>query len=408
MVLRPTAQTLTSNQALLDLMIGHQIGLQRVTASIQKEIIAILDATEADIAAQVRQFMGPHSRKGPTARSIKRSLALGERLAAIRGEAWTKADQVWLTSLLEVIKREPIFTAQAMQTTAPVVLQTELPAAETLRSIVKTRPFEGKVLSTWQKQLRQTDINRMTDEIRIGIVQGETQNQMARRIVGTARLRGSDGVTEITRRAALAITRTSVNAFTNEARRELFRQNQDIIKEELYVATLDNRTTNICASLDGEKFPVAEGPYPPLHINCRSLRVAAFDGDFLGSRPFKVSTASQLNKEFREGKGIVTKGQTRAGLPRKLRGEFDDFSRRRVRELTGTTPQTTTYQQWLGRQSAAFQNDVLGPTRGKLFRSGNLELKKFVNRNGGDIPLRQLAQQEEAAFISAGLDPDSF
>ena len=407
MVLRPT-DPLTANQALLDLMIGHQIGLQRVTASIQKEIIAILDATEADIAAQVRQMMGPHSRKGPTSRSIKRSVALGEKLAAIRGDAWTKVDDVWLANLLDIVEREPIFTAQAMQTTAPVILQTELPTAETLRSIVKTRPFEGKTLATWQKQLRQTDLNRMTDEIRIGIVQGETQHQMARRIVGTARLRGSDGVTEITRRAAMAITRTSVNAFTNEARRELFRQNDDIIKEELYVATLDNRTTNICASLDGEKFPVAEGPYPPLHINCRSLRVAAFDGDFLGSRPFKTSTERQLVDEFKQQKGITKRGTSRDSLPRGTKGEFDQFSRGRVRELTGTTPQTTTYQQWLGRQSAAFQNDVLGTTRGKLFRNGDLELKKFVNRNGDDIPLNVLAQQEEAAFIAAGLDPGAF
>lgn len=37
-----------------------------------------------------------------------------------------------------------------------------------------------------------------------------------------------------------------------------------------YVAVLDDRTTDICRSLDGKVFAYGEGPVPPQHIGCRS------------------------------------------------------------------------------------------------------------------------------------------
>jgi hypothetical protein len=55
-----------------------------------------------------------------------------------------------------------------------------------------------------------------------------------------------------------------------------------------------------------------------------------------------------------------------------------------------------------------FQNDTLGITKAKLFREGGLNLDKFVNRNGDELTLAQLAEREAAAFRAAGLDPDKY
>lgn len=79
-----------------------------------------------------------------------------------------------------------------------------------------------------------------------------------------------------------------------------------------------------------------------------------------------------------------------------------------MRELTGTTPARTTYQSWLTGQSAAFQNDILGPTRGALFRRGGLKLDRFVEFDGTELTLAQLASRNTNAFLRAGLDPDLF
>ncbi|KKL14097.1 hypothetical protein LCGC14_2519140, partial [marine sediment metagenome] len=41
---------LTFNEAFFDSVIRHQIGLMRLSGSISKKVIALLDATEADMA----------------------------------------------------------------------------------------------------------------------------------------------------------------------------------------------------------------------------------------------------------------------------------------------------------------------------------------------------------------------
>ncbi|MCK5550121.1 MAG: hypothetical protein KAI41_06270, partial [Hyphomicrobiaceae bacterium] len=47
---------------------------------------------------------------------------------------------------------------------------------------------------------------------------------------------------------------------------------------------------------------------------------------------------------------------------------------------------------------ASFQDEVLGPTRGRLFRAGEIDLKGFVDNSGDTFTLRQLYDQNPAAF----------
>ena len=76
--------------------------------------------------------------------------------------------------------------------------------------------------------------------------------------------------------------------------------------------------------------------------------------------------------------------------------------------MIGRIPAKVTYGEWLARQSVEFQDDVLGVTRGRLFRKGGLKLTKFVSRTGDEIPLSELARREADAFRAAGLDPTDF
>jgi hypothetical protein len=185
------------------------------------------------------------------------------------------------------------------------------------------------------------------------------------------------------------------------------KENADLFTEEQFVATLDARTTPVCRANDGQRFPLGKGPRPPLHFGCRSLRVPVLDGELLGQRPSKPVTERLLLREFAKERGIDAPS-TRDGLPHGSKGAFDDFSRRRVRELTGTVPAKTTYQAWLKGQSTAFQDDVLGKTKARLFRDGGLTLDKFVNRAGDELTIRDLARRHKEAFKAAGLDPEGF
>ncbi len=389
-----------ANEAFFDAMVRHQIGLLRVSGRVRNRVLKILDDTEADIARQIRDRLS----KG---RSVSRQEALVKVIRSIRNDAWDQAIAVWREELLAVARSEPDFVANALRTVSPVALDLAIPSAALLNSIVTARPFEGQVLREWTRSIRRSDINRIEQQIRIGVTQGEPAGTIARRVVGTARQRGRNGVTEITRRNAEAITRTAVNSITNHAKREFYSLNSDIFEEELYVATLDSRTTPICQSLDGKRYPVGEGPIPPLHFNCRSLRVALIDGQAIGNRPMRQFTQRQLLREYTSSNSLKS-ATRRADLPRGHKGRFDEFSRTRVRELTGRVDAKVTYGQWLTRQSREFQDDVLGRTRGRLFRRGELSLDKFVNRRGDQISLEELASREASAFRAAGLDPEDF
>jgi hypothetical protein len=61
------------------------------------------------------------------------------------------------------------------------------------------------------------------------------------------------------------------------------------------------------------------------------------------------------------------------------------------------------YQSWLKTQPNAFIDEVLGATKGALFRDGGLTLDKFVDHNYQPLTLEQLKKAEPKAFDKAGL-----
>ena len=386
MAARRLSSVTTANEALFDALVRHQIYLLRLSGGMQRRVRELLSDNDKDIALQIERTLLNH--KGPVLSSVRLE-RLRKYLAATRLKSWSGVTELWLKELQELSREEPTFVSTIMQTVAPVQLSLLLPAPSTLNALVTANPFQGEVLKEWSKKLAADELRRIMQSVRIGMVQGESSTQIARRIVGTAALRGKDGVMEITRRGAEALTRTLVNGVSNAAKQELYKANADILKEELFVATLDSRTTPVCRARDGTRWPVGVGPIPPLHWACRSLRVAVFDFGVLGERPFKAATEQQLLREFSEQKGIAVPSR-RGRLPRGTRGQYDAFARRRIRELTGQTPASVNYDTWLRRQTAEFQDGVLGKARGKLFRNNGFTLDKFVNRAGDELTLAQL------------------
>lgn len=396
----------TANELFLDAMIRHQIGLLRLSKTQGRKIKSILDATERDL----RRAIHDHIARGANLDSpsgVRRLQNLLDEIRKIRAPSYAELAKTYQADMTALSLAEPKFMAMITETVAPVILNTTLPSPKLLRAIVKTHPFQGRTMRQWSRKISVDDLARIEAQINIGMVQGESSAQISRRVVGSVKLRGTDGVTQITRNNADAISRTAVNAISNQSRQAFVQENKDIFTFELYIATLDGQTTPVCRSLDGKRFRIGEGAFPPLHMNCRSLRTPILDNRILGSRPMKAVTERGLLREFTKQERItgVTK---RVNLPRGTKGPFDKFARTRTRELVGTVPAKTTYQEWLGTQSNQFQADVLGKTKAKLFRDGGLKLDKFVNNSGKEFTLSRLALDEASAFRAAGLDPKQF
>ena len=365
-----------ANTLLHDALVRRQLYLSRVGNQLAKEIIALLDDTEADIRVEIEKRLaamtladGTISDFGKTTHS--RLNVLANALNKIRSDAFDSANDMWTENMQQLAADEAEFLDHAYNEYAPVILDTVLPDPELLAGIVETQPMQGRLLSEWAAGLAEADQNRIMDQIRIGIAQGDTTNDISRSIFGLSEFNGSDGALEATRNDAWSITQTAINTIANETRSEYYQANSDIIAQEIWTATLDPDTCEECAALDGEQFDVGDGDQPPIHFNCRCVRVGLLDGEALGDRPANSATEDAL-----------------AGLE-------GDERIAAVSELVGQVPASTTYQEWLDRQSSTFQDKVLGPTRGAMFRQGT-PLKGFVNNRGDLMTLKELAD--------AGLD----
>lgn len=396
----------TANEELFDALLRHQIYLLRYSGHVRGRIATILNSTESEMSDRIRARLenSVGSIEGAEWRRLQALLSVLER---IRMNAWRDVETFLTDEMIALAAEEARNLSRVLATTAPVQMSTVLPSATMLRSIAISRPFEGRLLRDWVSTMAQDDLRRISAAIQSGMVSGESAAAIARRVVGTGSLLGVDGVTEISRRQVQTIVRTAVQHIANNARDSFYKENADIVLEEEFVATLDSRTTAICRAMDGKIFKRGKGPQPPLHFSCRSLRVAYMDSDLVSLRPAKPYTEKTLLAEYAEANNLGTI-TSREDLPRGSKTPYDNWARTRMRQLIGQVPSNVTYETWLRGQSLAFQNDVLGTTKATLFRNGGLKLDRFVNRNGDELTLAELARKHSDAFIAAGLDPTDY
>jgi hypothetical protein len=93
----------------------------------------------------------------------------------------------------------------------------------------------------------------------------------------------------------------------------------------------------------------------------------------------------------------VLKSYRELGIP------IDEISASTRASMDGEVPAETTYSEWIAKQSAARQDEVLGPTRGKLFRQGDLAIDRFTNDKGVFLTLDELRARDAKAFERSGL-----
>lgn len=278
--------------------------------------------------------------------------------------------------LVPLARRQSNILLGQMEGAVPqgIGIQFNSPDATTLKSVVTARPFQGKLLREHYSKLDTDTRKRLRAAISNGISIGETTPQIVRRLTGTRANRFTDGVLQATRREATAITRTAVNHVSTHAREATYKANEDVIKGVLFIATLDNRTTFQCASLDGETFPINEGPRPPIHMQCRS-------------------TTSPILKSWKE-LGIDLK-EAPAGTRASMNGQV---------------PAAQNYQTWLRKQPKAFQSQVLGPARLKLFEQGKItSMKQLIGPTGRPLTLAQLTGRVTGIPTSGfvGINPET-
>lgn len=392
----------TAQKELWDSSLRLHIYELKFADNLSDKISNLLFKTENDLESKILQKLKKFN-PPITSEDYKRLQELKSVLAAIRADSWEKALEIMNNDIVELVNHDQGILANEIESILPVQVSTILPGVNLIKSLVKNRPFEGKLLKEWAESMATKDIERISNAIQVGMIQGETTPQIVKRVFGTEGLKFADGVTHLSRRDIDAVVKTAISFYTNEARREFYTLNSDIIEKEQYVATLDGRTTPACRGFDGKLYAVGKGPQPPLHFRCRSLRIPQFNLASLSERPSNPASEKRLLREYAKANNLPIV-KTRADLPRGTKSSFDAFSKKRKRELIGTVPANEIYQTWLKKQPLSFQEDVLGKQKAKLFNEGGLTLDKFISRQGDELTLDQLRKKYPNAFKNADLE----
>lgn len=332
---------MTAEMKLLERLLRHQVLIQRFSGSQIKAALPILRQLARDLRARIAAADATEFQMG-------RMVALERDIQLLVTTATDGIQQA--LDLEEFAVQEVEFTQRLLGAAVSVDLAEGL-NIDAVRAITTRRQMQLVSGDT----VKRLTIPQMFDEfgeaagrdalrlVQAGVLEGKTQQDMARGVAELVQTRS--------RRQAETVIRTATNGIGSAARNEVYAANADILDGEKWVSTLDGRTSDSCRARDGKLFPLNSGPHPPGHFGCRSIRVP------------------QVKKEYR----IAAVGERAS--------------------MHGPVDNRVTYGGWLKKQPKEFVDDVLGPKRAELFRSGKLRIDQFVDDQGRTLTLDELRQR---------------
>lgn len=344
---------MSTDTNILDSLVKHQIFNLRRAGGINNELKEVLEAMRDDIVKRLE-------RETRTEFKARRLLSILTDIDQIIDEQVIGYKSELIDKLNELVDYEAGFTQRLMA--ASTSANFALPSSSILNAIVANTKMElqtGKTVQklTLDKMLEiftKAQKKQVKTALQSGILAGDSIGEIVKNIkrIQTGR----------TQAQAYAITRTATNAVTTAARDSVYLANDDVIRDLEWVSVLDDNTTFKCGVLDGQYFTIGNHPPCPRHYNCRSLLTPRVKDDF---------------------KLDITGGKRAS--------------------MFGPTNAQTTFSGFLNRQSAAFQDEYLGKTRGRLYRNGGLKLDAFFDKNGANYTIEQLRKLEPLAFEKSNL-----
>jgi hypothetical protein len=339
-------------------MLARGIDLLRLDAGTQARIRAILDRMEDEIVAKLaRDDLTAFNRARLDALLVSISDVIDKGLAQAQGEL-----ALAQTASVPVIASQ---TAGAIQSGLSGQLGIGLPTASYLERLSSNVLTQGAVTADWWGKLALDTAFRVATQLRQGLAQGETNQQIIYRLTGKM---GQRGVLETTKASAAAVVQTTAQTVANAARMKTFEANADIIVGVRWLATLDSHTCETCAardglswtnSADGEHDPIGHSiPFeaPPIHWNDRCVM-------------------TPVTKSWQD-MGIDMPGMS--GVRASSQG-----------------PVKMSFDEWFKGRTPAQQDEQFGPGRAQMFRDGEITTRQMVDMTGHPLSLAELKARYE-------------
>lgn len=331
------------SEELADLTISRQLILTRVANGLSKQVADHYEAIIDDISTTILKSGNISNRLRQTIKDIKEQLSVPN----------------FDKEFKELAKQEVNYTKKAYNSVIGVDVFKNIPPESAMSSILSTSLIEGATISAWIKDLEDSQAFDVERAIKLGMTLGETNNQLAQRVVNTI---------GVSMRNAQTIVKTGTATVANQARMEFYNANDDVIKGYQWMATLDSRTRLEHAIRDGAAWDT----------NKKGLN------DKGKKYPFKFTPDGwncrcQLTPILKTWREI---GIDEDELPEGTRSSLD-----------GYVPQTTTFDKWIEGKSDEFKEYYLGKGRYNLYKDGKITLSDLVRQDGRTLSIKELQEK---------------
>ena len=413
----------TAAERLSDALVKHQIDIERLKKGTAAKYVKLLRRADAAMVAELRSRLDRFGQTGPTAaRKIK---SLNKLISAVidgRKSVWLEMQREFNKEMRAIGKAEAVISNDLL-TQAVGLEEFDPPQADpvVVGAAVAGAVWQGRTTAQHLKALEIAEREVIRQAIRQGVFDGLAPEAIVGGLRGSRGFGMTDGALQRTRNGLATLAGTAINSAIMNGRQVAF-EDSGVVTGLVWTSILDGRTTLICQSRDGHGVPFdsnfpkdipllqPQAARPPAHYNCRSYMEATLR-DVGVVKPHRVFvTDTRTNKK----RVIDFRAQAKAEAGAQWSRLTERQRRRRIRAVAnawananiGTVAPQVSYPQWLKRQSASFQDSVLGPTRGSLFRNGGLEIRNFTDQSGRVLTLEQLQSQYPGAFARAGFgDP---
>ncbi|KAK0342353.1 hypothetical protein LTR94_022616 [Friedmanniomyces endolithicus] len=351
---------MSANSILRDGAIRHALHSEKYSKGLATKIVKLLNSADADLVETIAKRMALIDERGfdlgPA--TTKRLNGLLTEIRSVNDAVYSKVAKGLKADLADLAEYEAEWAATGLSS-ATGISDLNLPTATYLRQLVERSPVDGHLLDSWTSTMSANRQGRVEQAIRLGLVQGQTTDQIVQRVRGTKAAQYTDGVLQISRNSAQTMVLTASSTVASNARGEVYKANSHIIKQVQWLSTLDSRTSPVCQSRDGQTWPVdSDHPKTPAHPRCRSVLIP-------------------VTKSFKE-----------LGIDR------DEVTAEKRASMDGQVAGKSNFEDWIGRQSVARQDEVFGPQRAQLYRDGQVTFRDLFRSNGEYKSLDELRRVE--------------
>jgi hypothetical protein len=256
-------------EVLADLFRGHGVDLTGLEEHERRQVLALLDDLQRDLVSQLSSI-DPTDPSAVTYKQQRLFNLLKQSRETING-SYADITKQQSKDMRRLAELESLFANGAVNQALGFEWSDTQLTAEQLRAIASDVMIEGSPARDWWRGQRDDLKQRFEREIRMGMLQGESIDEMVRRIRGksdgtffttthpktgkkTRVYNFQGGVMAKSTREATALTRTSVAAVAAEARFQSFVENADVVKGVQQISMMDGRTSEICLAYANKIF----------------------------------------------------------------------------------------------------------------------------------------------------------